>query len=297
VTQAPELTATTGGTAMAFTINEADVAREPVGDVAGGHERQRLITRARVPDTRVLLDRWTIGGNGAARLAINAGSLAWVQVLEGDVVLQGGGRNDALDASHIVFLPPGFSGTLSAAAGAVLLVAEVPDAARHDPAFTASPPGFRIVDWTREPVLDSEHDARKRIYVVTPALFNTRALKGEMIIYPPSTAGAEHHHEGAEHFMYVLAGSGTAFAGGKPIRVRRGDLIYYDDFERHYLRSDVDVEVRFIEFFVPGVYRTVWAENAPVCTWLPTGRDIRGNTPVREIRKHSHAEAATANDI
>lgn len=282
---------------MAFTINEADVSREPVDGAASGHERQRLITRARVPAARVLLDRWTLSGNGTARLTIPADSLAWFQILEGEVVLHGCGRNDALDASHIVFLPPGFSGTLAAATGAVLLVAEVPDAARHDPAFSASPPGFRIVDWTREPVLDSEHDARKRIYVVTPKLFDTRALKGEMIIYPPGTAGADHHHEGAEHFMYVLTGSGTAYAGGKPIRVRRGDLIYYDDFERHYLRSDSDVEMRFIEFFVPGVYRTVWAENALVCTWLPTGRDIRGNTPVREIRKHSHAEAATADDI
>ena len=37
-------------------------------------------------------------------------------------------------------------------------------------------------------MLDSEYDARKRIYLVTPNLFGTKAVKGEMIIYPPGTA-------------------------------------------------------------------------------------------------------------
>jgi quercetin dioxygenase-like cupin family protein len=30
-----------------------------------------------------------------------------------------------------------------------------------------------------------------------------------MIIYPPGMAAANHHHVGAEHFMYVLRGRGT----------------------------------------------------------------------------------------
>ncbi len=34
----------------------------------------------------------------------------------------------------------------------------------------------------------------------------------------------------------------------------------------------------FVEFFVPGEYRTIWAPGASVCTWLPTRRDIRGQT-------------------
>jgi len=146
-----------------------------------------------------------------------------------------------------------------------------------------------VVDWTCEPVLASEHDARKRIYVATPALFGTKAIKCEMIIYPPGTQAPSHHHEGAEHFMYVLRGRGTAYANEKPLPVSAGDLIYYDECERHYLKSEGDEDMVFVEFFVPGQYRTVWTPGANVCTWNPTGRTISGGQPVRDIRGHSSA--------
>ncbi len=146
---------------------------------------------------------------------------------------------------------------------------------------------FRLTDWTREPVLDSEHDARKRIYLVTPGLFGTKAVKGEMIIYPPGTAAANHHHEGAEHFMYVLRGRGTVYANEKPFPVKAGDVIYYPDRERHYLEAAKDEELVFAEFFAPAEFKTIWVNENEVCTWQPTGRDIRGRMPAREIKAHS----------
>jgi quercetin dioxygenase-like cupin family protein len=145
-------------------------------------------------------------------------------------------------------------------------------------------------------VLDSEHDAQ-HVYLATPKLFGTRAIKGEMIIYPPGTEASNHHHEGAEHFMVVLAGSGTAWANERPFHVEKGDLIWYADRERHYLKSDPAEEMRFVEYFVPGECTTIWAPGVPVCTWQPTGKDIRGRTPAREIAKHSSADFAAPQDV
>lgn len=278
---------------MAVTFHESSVPAETHGARV---QRQRLLTPERVRHTKVLLDRLVLGADSTVPLGIPRTSLGWFQILAGEALLLHGATVKALGSTHIVFLPPGFNGTLASADGAVILYAEVPDAARYDPAVIADPPELRIVDWTREPVLDSEHDARKRIYVATPKLFGTKALKGEMIIYPPGTEGANHHHEGAEHFMYVLHGHGTAYANASPLPVRQGDLIYYGDRERHYLRSEGREEMRFVEFFVPGTYQTTWAEGAPVCTWVPTGRSITGERPVREIEKHSSA-AATPQDV
>ena len=154
-----------------------------------------------------------------------------------------------------------------------------------------------MVDWTREPVLDSEHDARKRIYLVTPKLSGTKAIKGEMIIYPPGTAAANHHHEGAEHFMYVLRGRGTVYANEKPFAVRQGDVIYYPDRERHYLEAAADEELVFAEFFAPAEFKTIWVDESQICTWNPTGRDIEGRLPAREIKAHSSAEVLSPRDV
>lgn len=274
---------------MAVTFNESSAWPEVL---TAGVQRQRLLTSARVPGTKIYLDRITLAAGASFEISVTRGDLAWFQMLEGGTLLMHGATRVALGATHIALLPPEFRGTLRSAAGAALLFAQVPDASRFDADFATDPPQFRVVDWTREPVLDSEHDARKRIYIATPKLFGTKAIKGEMIIYPPGTQASNHHHEGAEHFMYVLKGRGTAYANEKPIPVRKGDLIYYGNRERHYLKSDGDEELVFVEFFVPGEYRTVWVEGAPVCTWLPTGRNIRGERPVRDIKGHSSAGAA-----
>ena len=279
---------------MAITINESSVAAETI---AAKVKRQALLSAKHTPDGKVLLDRLTVDAGGTHALTIAVCDLAWVQILEGAAALTHGSATESLTDAHIVFLPPGFNGTLTTQAGVTLIYATVPNAARFDAAFTTSPPQFKIVDWTREPVLDSEHDARKRIYVVTPKLFGTTAIKGEMIIYPPGTQASNHHHEGAEHFMFVLKGKGTAWANESPIAVRKGDVIYYDDRERHYLRSEGDTEMAFVEFFVPGVYKTIWAPGADICTWTPTGRSISGEKPVRDIAKHSSAEVLSPQDV
>lgn len=279
---------------MAITINESTVVAEPI---AAHVKRQRLLTETHTQDGKVLLDRLTLVAGGTHALNIAAGDLAWLQILEGSATLACAGNDHALTHAHIVFLPPGFSGTLTTAVGVTLIFATVPNAARFDATFTQSPPQFKIVDWTREPMLDSEHDARKRIYIATPKLFSTHAIKGEMIIYPPGTQASNHHHEGAEHFMYVLKGRGTAWANESPIPVRAGDLIYYADRERHYLRSEGETEMAFVEFFVPGIYKTIWAPGAAICTWTPTGRSISGDKPVREIARHTSAEAVSPADV
>lgn len=278
---------------MAIHFNERDVAAEPFGV---GARRQRLLAETRVEGTSIRLERWSLAGDARVELAIGGRDLAWFQLLAGAAALEAPTGTHALSDAHIVFLPPGFRGALVARGSAAVLYAEVPDAARFDPALADRPPPLRTVDWTAEPVLDSEHDARKRIYVVTPKLFGTSAIKGEMIIYPAGTRAANHHHEGAEHFMYVLSGAGTAWANEEPFAVREGDLIWYADRERHYLKSDDDAEMRFVEFFVPGVYKTIWAPGASVCTWNPTGRNIRGEAAARAIGRHA-GDAATPQDV
>jgi quercetin dioxygenase-like cupin family protein len=278
---------------MATIFNESTVT----GEVAGaGALRQALLTPQRVPGSAIRLDRIAVAPGGHLMLDVPAASAAWIQMLTGAAELERAGESHALGDSHIAFLPPGRAAGFSSTSGAVFLYGEIPDAAAIDPGFAEQPPGFHLADWSREPVLSSQHDARRRIYLVTPKLFATKVIKGEMIFYPPGTAAANHHHEGAEHFMYVTRGRGTVFPDGQPHTVRAGDVIHYADREKHYLAADPDEELVFAEFFAPGECVTVWADDSVACTWLPTGRDIRGEMPVREIKAHRHG-AASAQDV
>ena len=279
---------------MAIVFNQSDVTPEVSGK---GIERQKLLTRERVSGTSLLLDRLKLAAGASFEFAIPSQSVAWFQMLEGDAKMSHAHGSENLSEAHVALLPPGFRGTLTTNAGASVLYGAVPNATRFDPGLEAHPPEFRIVDWTREPVLQSQHDPRKRIYLVTPKLFGTKAIKGEMIIYPKGTTGANHHHEGAEHFMYFLRGRGTAYANEKPFPVREGDVVYYPDRERHYLSATDGEDMVFAEFFAPGECVTIWEDESKICTWLPTGHDIQGGAPAREIRGHSSKEVAIPHDV
>lgn len=279
---------------MATTFNEATIAFETL---TSGVRRQRLLTPSRVPGSNILLDRLTLATGASFALAVPAQSLAWFQMLSGTAKLIHDHDGQVLSESHVVFLPMNFHATLATDSRAELLYAEVPNALRFDPGLASHPPQFSVVDWTREPVLNSQHDARKRIYLATPKLCGTRAIKAEMIIYPSGTTAANHHHVGAEHFMYILRGRGTAYANERPFAVRTGDAVFYPDGERHYLSASGEEDLVFTEFFAPGECTTVWVDDSKVCTWLPSGRDIQGRTPVREIQGHNLAAFAIPKDV
>lgn len=279
---------------MALHFNVSEIVP---GSIAKGVERRSLLSRQTVPDIKLTLDCVALSAQAELALSVSAHDLAWFQVLEGELMLTHAAGDARLTDAHVVFLPPAFSGTLRATSRASLLLAVVPDAAQLDPEFAAKPPGFRSVDWKNEPLLESKHDARKRIYLATPALFGTKAIKGEMIIYPPRTEAPRHHHVGAAHFMYFLRGCGTAFAGERSFQVKQGDLVYYSDQEEHALRGGEGEDMIFSEFFVPAGATTVWVHPEKACTWVPTGKNIKGGTPSRDIQEHSFANPASATGV
>lgn len=274
---------------MVTIVKTASVQGESCGT---GAVRRRLLTRERVPGVKVLVDRLSMGAGGSLDIRVPAGAIGWVKILQGNLVCECSGEKKELGDVHVVLLPQDSMCRISSAAGAEILYAEVPNARELDPMLDDAPLQFRAVDWSREPVLDSKYDARKRIYVATPKLTGTKALKAEIIIYPKGTTGSNHHHEGAEHFIYVLEGSTTGYANEEPHRYVTGDLVYHPDGERHYSSTGKEEGMRFIEFFVPATFNTVWANEGKICTWEPTGKDSRGGKPVREIQAHDSKSAA-----
>lgn len=271
---------------MPVIVRGADVAAERVGS---GVIARSLLSPANTGSNNVLLDLVTFENGAAFDFSMNGDAFGWLQVLDGSGSLTG--HDQQLDPNGVTYLPLGYAGKFSAISdGTRLLVATVPEAVRFDPDVGATPSGVQTTDWTREPVLQSEHDARTRIYMATRTLTGTSAYRGEMIRYPTGTEAPAHHHEGAEHFQYVLKGNCTAMLAGETAKLGAGDVLYNYEMEVHYFRNDSDGELVFVEFFVPGSCKTVWAPGAKPCAWLPTNADIMGRPPSRDIGYHVHGE-------
>ena len=246
-----------------------------------------LLRREDTGSDQIELDHLTMKMGATHKRELDGSAVGWLQVLAGSGTLGG----YTLTTSHIAYLPLGFSGDFDVVEdGTRILIATVPNASQFDDHIADMPTTLKCVNWTREPVLQSEHDARKRVYLATAALAGTKAFKGEMITYPPGTAAPEHHHVGAEHFQYVLSGEGTAMLDGISTKLCAGDLLYNYEYEPHAFINESDKEFVFVEFFVPGPCETVWSPGANLCAWLPTGVDTEGRKPSRDIGYHVHGQ-------
>lgn len=266
---------------MAFVVRAAD--RLPAGS-AGGLTREWVLAPGRLADGRLTVEVMRLEQGSTIDVATAPSELAWFQVLAGAVLADG----EPTGSDWICMAGGGRGFAITAAVDAEVMLARVRRAAEYDPAIAA---GAAVrVDWGTEPVLESEHDTRRRIYLASPGLWGTEAVKGEMIIYPPGAAGAAHHHEGAEHFQFVLSGSGTAVLEGGEVELHAGDLLYNLENEVHWFANRTDQDMVFVEFFVPGANRTVWVPGANACGWNPTGIDIHGRAASRQLAYHVHGE-------
>jgi quercetin dioxygenase-like cupin family protein len=267
---------------MVIAFNQKSISAQPAEP---GAVRQRLLTEERVKGTNVLLDRVTLKAGATVRFEASPKSVIWLQLLGGEATLKSLYTAQMSDA-HSAFLPPRLNAMLSTDKGATLLHTKVLDAERTDPSFSISPPLFAVTNWMREPVLKSECDGRKRIRLITESLCGTKAIKAEMVIYPSgTTAPTSYHHVGADSFMYFLNGDGTAWANEQPFPVQQGDLVYFPDREWHYLKAADDNEMRFLVFYVPGEYKTIWADQSKSTAWQSTGRDIGGGETAQDERE------------
>ena len=238
-------------------------------------------------DGEVRLERLTLAAGASTRFELPARSLAWLHLLAGEAALETKHYRERLSHTHSAFLPPGFPATILARDAVSLLYVEIPDAGRLDKGFSDTTPLFAVVNWTRETVFKSKSDGRMRVALVDPDRCRTAAIKIQMVIYPPGSTASSYHQEGAASFMYILSGRGEAWADGQQLPIQPGDVVYFRAGERHHLKAADDIELRFLVFYAPGEFKTVWADPSKASGWISTGRDINGYLPAREEKERA----------
>jgi mannose-6-phosphate isomerase-like protein (cupin superfamily) len=89
------------------------------------------------------------------------------------------------------------------------------------------------------------------------ALGNRRAQAAEMVL-PPGDAegGADNRHRGADQWLYVVAGTGTATVNGKRHALRAGTLLLIERRDKHEIRNTGRGPLRTLNVYVPPAYTT-----------------------------------------
>ena len=116
----------------------------------------------------------------------------------------------------------------------------------------------KIVNMYEVPRLYSQKDDRFRYETVKENVLGLKNMCGEIVVYPPGSSGASHHHVGTEHLFFITEGCGTMYIDDAPHEVKAGDFISVFDGERHWFKNHTDAQFSFLELFAPVKYKTVW---------------------------------------
>lgn len=98
---------------------------------------------------------------------------------------------------------------------------------------------------------------------------NSRGQAAEMTIAPGDAEGGVHNrHAGADQWLFVVSGAGTATVTGRRVKLKPGTLLLIEKGERHEIRNDGDELLRTLNVYVPPAYRSDGNE-------LPAGKPRR----------------------
>ena len=99
------------------------------------------------------------------------------------------------------------------------------------------------------------------------ALGNARSQAAEMTIAPGDSEGGDRNrHRGADQWLFVVSGTGTARVNGKRYPLSAGSLILVEHGDTNQIENTGSEQLRTLNLYVPPAYTKTGDE-------LPRGRD------------------------
>jgi|TARA_B110000444_G_C18838642_1_gene597583 quercetin dioxygenase-like cupin family protein len=262
-------------------------------DIKSGIKCKKILSAENLNDNRIIIDYYEMSPKSSLDFNNNENDITWIQSLSGKIDTYFPntyipGRR--VDEGKIIFIKGSQNINLDSPKGSTFIITRIPNYKVHeDHVDNKFESDLRFINWGNEPILKSEHDDRKRVYLISETLAGTNSVKGELIRYPISTSCPEHFHVGGEHYQFITSGNVMAVLDGAEFELNKFDLLYNFENEKHWFYTK-DSACDFVEFFVPGEAKTIWTQTTNICTWSPLGVDINGKSPARNIAKHVHGE-------
>lgn len=98
------------------------------------------------------------------------------------------------------------------------------------------------------------------------AIGNRRSQAAEMVIPPGDAEGdPQNRHRGADQWLFVLSGTGSALVNGRRYRLKAGTLMLIEHGDRHQVKNTGRDLLRTLNFYVPPAYDSQGEE-------LPAGK-------------------------
>src|SRR5687767_15835090 len=69
-----------------------------------------------------------------------------------------------------------------------------------------------------------------------------------------SEGGPDNRHRGADQWLYVVSGMGSATVNGKWLPLRAGSLVLIERGDTHEIRNSGRVPLRTLNFYMPPAY-------------------------------------------
>jgi len=96
------------------------------------------------------------------------------------------------------------------------------------------------------------------------AIGNSRSPAAEMVIPPGDAEGSpENRHHGADQWLYVVSGTGSAFVNGRRYALSPGTLMLIEHKDKHEVTNTGRELLRTLNFYVPPAYTESGDELPP----------------------------------
>ena len=87
------------------------------------------------------------------------------------------------------------------------------------------------------------------------ALGNRRSQAAEMVLpHGDAEGGPKNRHHGADQWLFVVAGTGTAKINGKRYALKSGTLLLIERGDRHEICNTGRSKLRTLNFYIPPAY-------------------------------------------
>ena len=98
------------------------------------------------------------------------------------------------------------------------------------------------------------------------AFGNSRAQAAEMVIAPgDSEGGPKNRHRGADQWLFVVSGKGSARVNRQRYALRAGSLLLIESRDEHEIKATGRTPLRTLNFYVPPAY-TKSGEERPAAS-------------------------------